>query len=68
VPHAMFRTGEDIISEEFKRQGQGQGRTHWRDVWESRFAKPGKNRNSPRALGKLYKDYASTERAQEVPL
>ena len=40
----------------------------WREVWERRLAKPGKNRNSPPAPSKQYKDYATTETAREVPL
>jgi hypothetical protein len=84
MPQAMFRTSEEIISDirnwvcpecggrmggrrqEFKCQGEC--RTDWRDVWESGSAKPGKNTNSPWALGKRYKVYATTETAREVPL
>jgi hypothetical protein len=62
MPYAMSQTSEDIISgilnwvcpecggrmggltKEFKCQGQC--RTDWRTVWESRIAKPGKNPNS----------------------
>ena len=84
MPHAMSQTGEDIISgilnwvcpkcggrmggrtKEFKCQGECL--TDWRNVWESRLANPVKNTNSPRALGKHYKDYATTEAAREVPL
>jgi hypothetical protein len=40
----------------------------WREVWERRLAKPGKNRNSPPAPSKQYKDDATTEAAREVPL
>jgi hypothetical protein len=70
MPQAMAQTSEEIISgilnwvcpecggrmggpaKEFK--WQGQCRTDWRDVWESRLAKPGKNTNSPRAPGKQH--------------
>jgi hypothetical protein len=84
MPHAMLPTNEDIISDilnwvcpgcggrmggrtqEFKCQGEC--RTDWREVWERRLAKTGKNRNSPQAPSKQYKDYATTEAAPEVPL
>jgi hypothetical protein len=84
MPHAMLRTSEDIISDilnwvcpecggrmggptqEFKCQGACL--TDWRDVWESRSAKPCKNTNSPRALGRQYKGYATTEAARELQL
>jgi hypothetical protein len=74
MPLAMLQTGEDVISgilnwvcpecggrmggptKEFKCQGQC--RKDWRAAWESRLAKPGKNTNSPQALGKQYEDYA----------
>ena len=84
MPQAMSHTSEEIISDilnwvcpecggqmggrtqEFKCQGEC--RTDWRDVWESRFATPGKNTSSPRALDRQYKDYATSEAAREVPL
>jgi len=84
MPHAMSQTGEDIISgilnwvcpecggrmggrtREFKCHGECL--TDWRDVWERRVGKPGKNANSPQVLGKQYKDYATTEAAQEAEL
>jgi|SRR5579864_6464242 len=84
TPHAMSKTGEDIISgilnwvcpecggrmggrtNEFKCQGECL--TNWRDVWERRVGKPCKKVNSPRALGKQYKDYATTKTAQEAQL
>jgi hypothetical protein len=74
MPHAMLQTSEDNISgilnwvcpecggpiggriQEFKCQGECL--RDWRDVWESRLAKPGKNTNSPQAPGKQYEDYA----------
>jgi hypothetical protein len=74
MPHAMLQTSENVISgilnwvcpecggrmggptKEFKCQGEC--RKDWRAVWESRLAKPGKNTNSPQALGKQYEDYA----------
>jgi hypothetical protein len=40
----------------------------WRDVWERRVGKPGKKVNSPQALGREYKDYATTETAREARL
>jgi tRNA(Ile2) C34 agmatinyltransferase TiaS len=82
MPHAVLPTNEDIISDilnwvcpgcggrmggrtqEFKCQSEC--RTDWRDVWERRLAKPLKNRNSPQAPSKLYKDYATAEAAREV--
>jgi hypothetical protein len=84
MPHAMLRTSEDIISDilnwvcpdcggrmggrtkEFKCQGECL--RDWRDVWESRFAKPRENARSPQTLGKHYKVYATTEAAREAPL
>ena len=84
MPHAMSQTSEDIISgilnwvcpecggrmggraKEFKCQGECL--TGWRDVWERRVGKPGKKVNSPQALGKRYKDYATTEVAREAQL
>jgi hypothetical protein len=45
---------------------QGECLRDWRDVWERRLAKPGKNTNWPQALGKRYKDYATTEAARVV--
>jgi hypothetical protein len=84
MPHAMLRTSEDIISgilnwvcpecggrmggrtKEFKCQGECL--TDWRDVWERRLANTRKSTNSAQALGKHYKDYATTEAAREVPL
>jgi hypothetical protein len=90
MPHARLPTNEDIIpdilnwvcpgcggrmggrTQEFKCQGEC--RTDWRDVWEPRLAKPGKNRNSAQAPSKQYapskhyEDYAATEAAREVPL
>jgi hypothetical protein len=53
-------------TKEFKCQGECL--TDWRDVWERRLAKPGKNTNSPQAQDKQYKDYATTEAAREIPL
>jgi hypothetical protein len=53
-------------TQEFKCQGEC--RKDWRAVWESRSAKPEKNANSPQALGKQYKDYATTEAVRQVPL
>jgi hypothetical protein len=82
MPHAMLPTSEDIISDflnwvcpgcggriggrtqEFKCQSEC--RTDWRDVWERRLAKLLKNRNSPQAPSKQYKDYATTEAARKV--
>ena len=52
-------------TQEFKCQGEC--RTDWRDVWQRRLAKPGKNRNSPQAPSKQPQDYPTTEAAQEVP-
>ena len=84
MPHAMSQTSEEIISgilnwvcpqcggrmggrtKEFKCQGECL--RDWRGIWERRFAKPGKNTNSPQALGKQYTVYATTEAAREVPL
>ena len=84
MPHAMLPTSEDLISDilnwvcpecggpmggrakEFKCQGEC--RTDWRDVWERRVGKPGKKVNSPQALGRQYKDYATTETAREARL
>jgi hypothetical protein len=84
MPHAMSQTREDIIAgilnwvcpecggrmggrtREFKCQGVCL--TDWRDVWERRVGKPGKNANSPQALGEQYKDYATTEAAREAQL
>ena len=84
MPHAMSQTSEDIISciliwvcpecggrmggrtKEFKCQGEC--RTDWRDVWERRVGKPGKRANPPQPLGRLYKDYATTEAAREAQL
>ena len=84
MPHRMLPADEDIISDilnwvcpecggrmggrtqEFKCQGEC--RADWRDVWERRLAKPGKNRISPQAPSKQYKDYATTEAAREAPL
>jgi hypothetical protein len=84
MPHPMLPTNEDIISailnwvcpecggpmggpsREFKCQGEC--RTDWRDAWERRLAKPGKNRTSPQAPSKQYKDYATTQAAREVAL
>jgi hypothetical protein len=51
-------------TQEFKCQSEC--RTDWRDVWERRLAKPLKNRNSPQAPSKQYKDYATAEAAREV--
>jgi hypothetical protein len=53
-------------TKEFKCQGER--RTDWRDAWEHRVGKRGKNANSPRALGKEYTDYAKTEAAREARL
>jgi hypothetical protein len=53
-------------TKEFKCQGEC--RTDWGDVWERRVDKPGKKANSPQALGKQYKDYATTEAAREAQL
>jgi tRNA(Ile2) C34 agmatinyltransferase TiaS len=84
VPHAMLRTSEEIISDilnwvcpkcggrmggrtqEFKCQGEC--RRDWRDVWERRLGKPGKNTHSPRALGRQHKGYATTEATREIAL
>jgi hypothetical protein len=84
MPHATSQTSEEIISgilnwvcpecggpmggraKEFKCQGQCL--RDWRDVWERRLSKPGKKANSPQAPDKPFKDYATTEAAQEVPL
>jgi hypothetical protein len=84
MPHAMSQTSEDIISgilnwvcpecggpmggrtKEFRCQGEC--RTDWRDAWERRVGKRGKNANSPRALSKEYADYAKTEAAREAEL
>ena len=84
MPHAMSQTSEDIISgilnwvcpecggrmggraKEFKCQGEC--RTDWREAWEHRVGKPGKKANSPQALGKQYRDYATTEVAREAQL
>jgi hypothetical protein len=84
MPHPTSQTGEQIISgilnwvcpecggrmgghaKEFKCQGQCL--RDWRDVWERRLGKPGKKANSPQALGKQFRDYATTETAREVPL
>jgi hypothetical protein len=84
MPHAMSQTSEDIISgilnwvcpgcggrmggrtKEFKCQGKC--RTDWRDVRERRVGKPAKNARSPRAQGKQFKDYATTEAAWEAQL
>jgi len=81
MPHAMSQTSEEIISgilnwvcpecggpmggrtKEFKCQGEC--RTDWRDIWERRI---GKKANSSQALGKQYKDYATTEAAREAQL
>ena len=84
MPHAMSQTGEDIISgifnwvcpecggpmggrtREFKCQGECQ--TDWRDAWERRVGKPGRDAKSPQTLGKQYKGYATTESAREAQL
>ena len=82
MPHAVLPTNEDIISDILNwvcpgyggRMGgrtqefecQSECRTDWRDVWERRLAKPLKNRNSPQAPIKHYKDYATAEAAREV--
>ena len=84
MPQAMFETSEEIISgilnwvcpecggrmggpaKEFKCQGQCL--RDWREVWERRLGKPGKKANSPQALGKQFKDYATTEAAREAQL
>jgi hypothetical protein len=50
-------------TKEFKCQGEC--RTDWREVWERRI---GKKANSSQALGKQYKDYATTEAAREAQL
>jgi len=83
MPHAISQTSEDIISgilnwvcpecggrmggrtKEF--QCQGECLRHWRDVWERRLGKPVRKANSPQALGKQYKNYA-TEAAREAQL
>jgi hypothetical protein len=80
----MSQTSEDIISgilncvcpecggrmggrtKEFKCQGECL--TDWHDAWERRVGKPGKKVSSPQALGKQYKDYATTEAAREAQL
>jgi hypothetical protein len=82
MPYATSQTSEDIISgilnwvclecggpmggprREFKCQGEC--RTDWRDVWERRVGKRGKNANSPQAQGRQYKDYATTDAAREA--
>jgi hypothetical protein len=84
MPQAMSETSEEIISgilnwvcpecggrmggpaKEFKCQGQCL--RDWREVWERRIGKPGKKANSPQALGKHFKDYATTEAAREAQL
>jgi hypothetical protein len=84
MPQAMSQTSEEIISgilnwvcpecggrmggrtQEFKYQGQCL--RDWRDVWERRLGKPGKKAHSPQALGKRFKDYATTEAAREAQL
>jgi hypothetical protein len=47
---------------------QGECRTDWRAVFERRVGQSGKKANSPQALGKHYKDYATTEAAREAQL
>ena len=47
---------------------EGEFRTDWRDVGEHRIGKPGKKANSPQALGKQFKYYATTEAAREAQL
>jgi hypothetical protein len=84
MAHAMSEASEDIISgivdwvcpecggrmggrtKEFKCQGEC--RSDWRVDWERRVGKPGKQTNSPQALGRQYKDYATTESAREAQL
>ena len=84
TPHAMSQTSDGIISgilnwvcpecggrmggrtKEFKCQGECL--TDWRDVWERRVGKAGKKANSPQALGRQYKDYATTEATGEAQL
>jgi hypothetical protein len=84
MPHAMPQTSEDIIScilnwvcpecggrmggrtKEFKCQGKCL--RDWRDIWESRSAKPRENARSPQTLGKQYKVYATAEAARAAPL
>lgn len=84
IPYAMSQTSEGVISvildwvrpacggrmggrtKEFKCQGEC--RTDWRDLWERRVRKAGKNANSPRGQGKPFKDYATTEVAREAQL
>jgi hypothetical protein len=82
MPHPMSQTSDGIISgilnwvcpecggrmggrtREFKCQGKC--RTDWRDVWERRVGKPGKNPNSSHVQSKQFKIYATTEAAQEA--
>jgi hypothetical protein len=84
MPQAMSETSEEIISgilnwvcpECGGRMGgpakafkcQGQCLRDWREVWERRLGKPGKKANSPQALGKQFKDYATTQAAPEAQL
>jgi len=82
MSNALSQASEDIISgilnwvcpecggrmggrrKEFKCQGEC--RTDWRDLWERRVRKAGKNANSPRGQGQQFKDYATTEAAREA--
>jgi hypothetical protein len=84
MPHATSQTSEDIISgilnwvcpecggrmggprREFKCQGEC--RTDWRDVWEHRVGKRGKNAKPPQAQGRQHKDDATTDATREAPL
>ena len=84
MPHAMLQPSEDIISgilncvcpecggpmggrkKEFKCQGECL--RDWRDVWESRSARPTQNTRSPQNLTKHYKAYTAAEAERAASL
>jgi hypothetical protein len=53
-------------TKQFKCQDECQ--RDWCDIWERRVGKAGKKANSTQALGRQYKNYASTEEAREARL